>query len=210
MRVLGHALCEVGDPLSVLDVKRMHERYAGEAEPMPLWEARIAARDFSGAEQLLADLRANGSEIGVYMSEQEIASIIIAWLLGDDATLAELLPAKRAFLEQSRGDDGEFINYGTNIEVALIAAAEGKTEEAERRVRLVLREARKDKTDQMAMLANACQVLGMAGAATAAVDCLRTAFSVPSTAHPFLEPYLPYYDPIRDDPVFEALLAEIE
>ena len=194
----------------LVDMESIHQRYAGEAEQMPLWEARIAARDFSGAEQLLPGLRSNGSEIGVYMSEQEVASIITAWSLGDDETLAAILPVKRAFLEQSRGDDGEFINYGTNLEVALIAAAEGKTEEAERRVRMVLREARKDMTAQTAMLANACQVLGMSGAAAAAVDCLRTAFSVPSTAHPFLEPYLPYYDPIRDDPAFIELLAEIE
>ena len=194
----------------LVDMESIHQRYAGEAEQMPLWEARIAARDFSGAEQLLPGLRSNGSEIGVYMSEQEVASIITAWSLGDDETLAAILPVKRAFLEQSRGDDGEFINYGTNLEVALIAAAEGKTEEAERRVRMALREARKDMTAQTAMLANACQVLGMAGAAAAAVDCLRTAFSVPSTAHPFLEPYLPYYDPIRDDPAFIELLAEIE
>ena len=194
----------------LVDMESIHQRYAGEAEQMPLWEARIAARDFSGAEQLLPGLRSNGSDIGVYMSEQEVASIITAWSLGDDETLAAILPVKRAFLEQSRGDDGEFINYGTNLEVALIAAAEGKTEEAERRVRMVLREARKDMTAQTAMLANACQVLGMAGAAAAAVDCLRTAFSVPSTAHPFLEPYLPYYDPIRDDPAFIELLAEIE
>jgi hypothetical protein len=60
------------------------------------------------------------------------------------------------------------------------------------------------------MQANACQTLGMAGAAAAAVDCLRKAFAEPSNAHPFLEPYLPYYDPIRDDPAFIDLLAEIE
>lgn len=159
---------------------------------------------------MLDSLPDNESEIGVYMSERDIAAIITAWSLGDDESLAIMLPAKRAFLEQSRGDDGEFINYGTNLGVALIAAAEGKAEETERRVKMVLREARKDMTTQIAMLANACQVLGMAGAAAAAVDCLRTAFSKPSSAHPFLEPYLPYYDPIRDDPAFIELLAEIE
>jgi TolB-like protein len=192
------------------DLEAVHERYGNEAAPMSLWEARIAARDFSGAEKLTHSLRADDSEIGVYMSEQDIASIITAWSLGDDETLAEMAPAKRAFLEQSRGDDGEFINYGTNLELALIAASEGKTEEAERLVRIVLQEARKDMTDQTAMLADACQILGMAGAVAAAVDCLRTAFTVPSMAHPFLEPYLPYYDSIREDPAFRGLLAEIE
>ena len=192
------------------DQETIYERYVNEADRMSLWEAHIAARDFAGAEQLLDSLRDNDSEIGVYMSEQDVASIITAWLLGDEQALAEVLPAKRAFLEQSRGSDGEFINFGTNLEMALIAAAEGNTGEAQRLVRMVLREARKDMTNQTAMLANACQVLGMSGAAAAAADCLRTAFSVPSSAHPFLEPHLPYYDPVREDPAFEALLAEIE
>jgi len=39
------------------------------------------------------------------------------------------------------------------------------------------------------------------------VDCLREAYPKPSTAFPFLEPYLPYYDPIRDEPAFVELLA---
>jgi hypothetical protein len=121
-----------------------------------------------------------------------------------------MLPAKRAFLEQSRDSNGEFINYGTYLQLAGIAAAEGKTAETEKLVRFVLQEVRKDMTAQVSMLANACQVLGMAGAAEAAVDCLRKAFSEPSMAHPFLEPRLPFYDPIRDDPAFVELLTEIE
>jgi hypothetical protein len=65
-------------------------------------------------------------------------------------------------------------------------------------------------TNQVSMLDDACQVLGMAGAASAAVDCLRKAFAEPSNAHPFFEPYLPYYDSIREDPAFTELLAEFE
>ena len=192
------------------ETQTLHERYADEADPMYLWEAHIAARDFAGAKQLIDSLETRSSDIGVFMSEQDIARIIIAWFQGNTESLAEMLPAKRAFLEQSRGTDGQFINYGTNLELALIAAAEGKTAETERLVRIVLQESRKDMTDQTAMLANACQVLGTAGAAAAAVDCLRKAFAEPSSAHPFLEPYLPYYDSIRDDPAFTELLAELE
>jgi len=63
-------------------------------------------------------------------------------------------------------------------------------------------------TDYWGAAADACRILGMAGATTAAVDCLREAYSKPSAAFPFLEPYLPYYDPIRDEPAFVELLAE--
>jgi hypothetical protein len=50
----------------------------------------------------------------------------------------------------------------------------------------------------------------MAGAAEAAVDCLRTAFEEPSNAMPFLEPYMPFYDGIREAPAFVELVAELE
>ena len=192
------------------DIEAIQERYDSEAEPLTLWQARIASRNFAGAEQLLDQLESEASEIGVYMSEQDIARISIAWFTGNQELLAGMLPAKRAFLEQSRDSNGEFINYGTNLELALIAAAEGKADEAERLIRMVMREARKDMTSQTAMVSTACQVLGMAGAALAAVDCLRTAFREPSSAHPFLDPYTPYYDRIRDDPAFVELLAELE
>lgn len=191
------------------ETQALNKRY-DKANPMELWEAHIAVRDFAGAAQLTDGLDNEASEIGVYMSEQELTRIITAWFQGNETLLAEVLPAKRAFLDQSRGDDGEFINYGTNLELALIAAAEGNTAEAERLVRGVIREAGKDMTAQVSMLDDACQVLGMAGAASAAVDCLRKAFTEPSNAHPFFEPYLPYYDAIRDDPAFIELLAEIE
>ena len=191
------------------ETQTLHERYE-EDDPLYLWEAHIAARDFAGAERLTESLDTESSDIGVYMSEQDIRRIITAWFQGNEELLAEMLPAGRTFLEQSRGADGEFINHGTNLELALIAAAEGKTTEVERLVRKVLQEARKDMTAQIALLNNACQVLSMAGAASAAVDCLRRGFAEPSNVHPFLEPYLPYYDPIRDDPAFRSLLAELE
>lgn len=191
------------------ETQALNRRYE-KANPMELWEAHIAVRDFAGAERLTDSLDNEASEIGVYMSEQEVARIITAWFQGNETLLAEMLPAKRAFLDKSRGDDGEFINPGTNLELALIAAAEGNTAEAETLVRGLIREAGKDMTVQVAMLDDACQVLGMAGAASAAVECLRKAFAEPSNVHPFFEPYLPYYDSIREDPAFTALLAELE
>ena len=55
-----------------------------------------------------------------------------------------------------------------------------------------------------------CQTLGMAGAAALAVECIRTGLAEPSWVMPFFEPYLPYYDPIRDGPLFVELLADLE
>jgi len=55
-----------------------------------------------------------------------------------------------------------------------------------------------------------CAMLAMAAAATEAVECLREAFEEPSYATPFIDPFYPYYDSIRDDPEFVELIAEIE
>ena len=54
-----------------------------------------------------------------------------------------------------------------------------------------------------------CQILGMAGAAESAVECIRTGLEQPSRVMPYLEPLLPYYDPIRGDPAFVALQDEL-
>jgi len=191
-------------------VEAIEDEYAAVARPMDAWEARIGNRDFEGAEQMLAELESEDSDIGVYLSDQAIARIITYWFLGYEERLSELLPAARAFLEQSRQSDGNFMNYGTLQIIALIDAAEGKNEEAEKNIQRVLYEARKDMTDYSASAAESCQILGMAGAAQAAVDCLREAFSKPTGAYPFLEPLLPYYDPIRDEPAFVELLTEVE
>jgi hypothetical protein len=50
----------------------------------------------------------------------------------------------------------------------------------------------------------------MAGSASAAVDCLREGFVEPGFVIPFIEPALPYYDAIRDDPGFVTLLGELK
>jgi TolB-like protein/tetratricopeptide (TPR) repeat protein len=192
------------------DLEAIQDKYPANANPMVTWEARIGNRDFEGAEEILAELDTDESDIGVYLSEQTIARIITYWFLGYEDRLSEILPAARAFLEQSRQSDGTLMNFGTYQTVGLIDAVEGNREAAVMNIQLYLHEARQDMTDYSSFAAETCQTLAMAGATTATVDCLREAFVKPSNAFPFLEPLLPHYDPIRDDPAFVELLAEIE
>jgi hypothetical protein len=49
----------------------------------------------------------------------------------------------------------------------------------------------------------------MAGAPAAAVACIRTALAEPSFVMPFMEPFLPYYDSLRDEPIFVELLTDL-
>ena len=56
----------------------------------------------------------------------------------------------------------------------------------------------------------ACRLLGMAAATAAAVACIKEALAKPSYFMSHLDPYLPHFDPIRDEPKFIELIAEIE
>lgn len=64
-----------------------------------------------------------------------------------------------------------------------------------------------ERIDQLDII---CQMYGMAGAAHAAADCLRTGLEEPSRIMPFLDPLLPTYDPVRNTAVFQQLVADLE
>jgi hypothetical protein len=67
-----------------------------------------------------------------------------------------------------------------------------------------------DWADRNELRPEACRVLGMIAATQAAVKCIRDGLNEPSHVTPFLEPYLPFYDLIRDQPEFIEMLAEID
>jgi hypothetical protein len=94
--------------------------------------------------------------------------------------------------------------------MALATAAAGDRAETERLVRAWFRKAARDPADLTILRHYACRALGMAGATPAAVECLRSGLAQPSQAMPFLEPLLPYYDSMRDDPVFVALVHGLQ
>ena len=132
------------------------------------------------------------------------------WATGDEASLAAHQPEALSFLEQSRQESGEFQELGTNLEVAILEAFVGNREQVIKHVRRTYDGTRGDAAARSIILGYACKTLAMAGAATEAVECLREALTEPSEIQAFLEPHLPYYDPIREDPEFLELLAEFD
>ena len=113
-------------------------------------------------------------------------------------------------IEEFGEASGDFRIPYLYIYAALVAAAEGNSEEAEQLIRRWQRVVVNDKTDQAFLRHEECRVLGMAKATTATVECIRAGLENPSFIIPFLEPHLPYYDSMRDEPEFIELLAEIE
>ena len=198
------------------DFVSLQREYQAEADPFELWETHIAGREYAGALVLLETLQTAEfpSDHWRFLAVPDIdlARIITLRFLDPDAEnqLRPLVAEARARreLQQDAGIHGLQSNH--QLSMAFIAAFEGDTIETERRARAWLREASQDLAELATLRHHACRALGLAGAIPATVECLRSGLAEPSLVMPFLEPFLPYYDSIRDDPGFVALLAELE
>ncbi|MDH3924104.1 MAG: hypothetical protein OET41_05810 [Xanthomonadales bacterium] len=177
-----------------------------------VWETHIANRDFKAAKELTHNMQ-DSPQIGIRMfaslGDKQRARMITPWFLQDEKQLAELLLDAHAELEEMRELQGDSPSPSLIYDQALVAAIEGNTQEAERMIRLWDRNSDADLAEKFYRRHRMCRVLGIAGATAAAVDCIRKGLVEPSLVMPFMEPYLPYYDSMRDEPEFAALLSEL-
>jgi hypothetical protein len=180
-----------------------------------LWLTRILIRDFEGAAVALDALldawpepEEGNAPPNLGITNQLALKILTRWLLGDADTLAELVAEGRESISQLATTE-ELLDRDAILSVALLAAIEGKTGEAERLVRAWYQGGAKDLASRNKLWDRACQNLGIAGAAEAAVNCLRRGLKQPSPVVYFIEPHFPFYDPIRNEPVFVELLEEL-
>jgi len=178
-----------------------------------LWEAHIANRDYVAAEELtnaMPEKRTGSQDYEGSLSDKQWNQIPTYWLMHQDEKLKVVIGEARARLEKSRNADGDFQHRLTYGAMALLTAVEGNTEETEILIRRWRRGAVNDKTEVAAVHHETCRMLGMAHATTSAIECIRTGLVEPSAVIPFIEPFLPYYDSMRDEPEFVELLAEID
>jgi len=191
---IGKLADEIGDGIYLWDI----------------WMTRFDAGDFDGAVEALEAIpeRRGATRPGLGISGKQAVSIETYWAMKDSEKLAEHVADARSTLEQSLTTDQpptavDFLSQ------ALLAAVDGHTEETERHIRDWFRAIEQDLADKMRSWELACRALGMAGAAEAAVRCIREGLEQPSNVAPFIEPHVPYYDPIRSEPVFLELLQEL-
>ena len=179
-----------------------------EEGPIELAAARIAARDYAGAEALLDDL--DNQPVSLYwgISARPAISLITYWLQGNKQKLSGLAAETQRQLEEV-GTRDDMMNEHSILSWALLAAVAGDAAETERLADAWESNHGQDLASRSQNWNLLCQVLGIGGAAEAAVECIRTGLEEPSYVMPFVEPHLPYYDSIRDEPVFQALIEEL-
>jgi Flp pilus assembly protein TadD len=219
-----HSLLRISEHRDIarrlVELERLEREYGVEAAPLRRWEAYIAARNFAGARSLIDAFDASGrprADWGALaLPDQTLSRVITHWFQhGADPGDADLIAMRRslervgvAAFDGPEGVGG--FEPNVHLAMAIASAAEGNRAEATRLIRTWFREAPTDQAEFVNQRHYACRVLGMAGAAVAAMDCIRSGLQNPSWVMPFIEPFLPYYDPIRDDARFVEWLAGLE
>jgi TolB-like protein/DNA-binding winged helix-turn-helix (wHTH) protein len=198
----------------VAEIRALGEEYPEDAEPLDLWDALIANRQFIEAEQLLPGLPAgveanNQQSLLANLPDKLSRQVFIYWFLKQDDRLNDLLPRLPEIFEKESETGRDWREGDPILVAALVSAAGGDTRETEELVKRWRRAVAEDLAQLSLMRGFACRLLGMAAATNAAVDCIRSAVEVPSSVMPFVEPYLPYYDPIRREPAFDELMTEL-
>ncbi|MGK2924213.1 MAG: winged helix-turn-helix domain-containing protein [Lysobacterales bacterium] len=192
----------------------LQREYGKEVIPVDLWEAHIAARDYAGAAQLLDSIEAADSTAddwgALLIPGIELARIITYGFLDKPDRAAPFLVEARAKLESETQPGPVYWGAIRYLALAFVTAAEGNADESERLVRAWQREAARDLAELAVKRHHACRALGLAVAASAAVECIRSGLAEPSLVMPFVEPFLPYYDSIRNEPAFVDLVTEIQ
>jgi TolB-like protein len=195
------------------EMKALHGEFDVTAPTDNLWPILIANREYAAAAELVEMNIEKSTEQSetptTNISAWQRYQIMSYWFLEKDEPLADLLGEAQAILERGRGAEGRFSSPDAMLSMALVSAAAGDREATERMVRRWQRAVENHWPPRVYRRHIACQILGIAGAADAAVECIRIGLAEPSEVMPFMEPYLPYYDSIRDEPAFVDLIAEI-
>jgi len=172
------------------------------------WSAHIAARDYSKAWNVLEPK--NNEVKGTPLGDSDRRQIFTLWLMGDDERLAQGLPQWQEQLDADRNDAGEFFRPQSYIGLALLMGIQGNVNEARRLIERWPRHEYFDGAERTVFRHETCRVLGMIGATQAAVECIRKGLEEPSYVLPFFEPYLPFYDAVRNEPAFIEMLTDID
>ena len=203
------------DPLRALEtLLEIRKDFDMKSNLEDLWDASITARTYTLAEEVLSIAQSpNQPELEKLFDADatvDIRPIITYMLLHNTGRLDQLLSHARNELDEARDVDGNYLDGNQNLTEAFVSAAEGNRQETERLVRVWMRLASEDLAELANMRHFSCRALGMAGATVAATECIRTSLVEPSAVMPFVEPFLPYYDSIREQPEFVDLLTEIQ
>jgi TolB-like protein len=175
-------------------------------EPDCGWIEYIAQRDYHRALTSLDELaKIDDEPVGL----NDRRTIFTYWLMQDVESLTLDLPRWQAELEEDRDRAGKVHSVQSFLGLAMLAAIQSKPNDAKQWIDNWFQKRPIDWAERTNSRHEACRILGMIGATTSAVKCIRDGLLQPSYIAPFFEPYLPFYDSVRSEPEFIDMLADI-
>ncbi len=189
---------------SIQELCRLYEEPARDCG----WEAHIANRDYPAALDSIQRTQLDLELIGISSSEQN--RMFTYWLMQDRDALEQGKARWKSQLETARDETGGYRDGRAYIGLATLSGIDGSNNESMQYIQQWYRDKPIDWANRMVFRHETCRVLGMIEATAATVKCIRDALLQASFMHPFLEPYLPFYDSIRNEPEFIEMLSEID
>ncbi|GAB5413539.1 MAG: hypothetical protein Cons2KO_11420 [Congregibacter sp.] len=175
-------------------------------------ESQMLLRDFSAVQenlQLMRGFMPLPTPPARYLPPYITMSMLISHLSGNSEGLKRGLNEAYLLLGLSDSESGRQMEDLTLVDRWFLALVQEQRE----RIRELAVEFRAAIDDDLAQkvgqMETYCMGLGIAGEASLAVDCLREGIEDPSYVRPFLDPLLPFYDPIRETPEFKTLMDEL-
>ena len=168
------------------------------------------AREFRVAETMLGPIENPDREHLPGIGAFRVAKILTYFLLNEESLLEQAMADVEQHFEASGSWEAAETEPGIYQDLAIFVGLKGDKEEALRYLRLWRLEAAADATNYLSGWGTNCQAMALIGAPKESVECLRQGFEQPSWTWPFLEPHLPWYNPIRETPEFQSLVTDIE
>ena len=179
---------------------------------LSLWDALVAARRFDEAEALIFEWSGTSEWIGDgssgSLTNNDVLTMLTHWLLQRDDLVATSVFRARGQLEAPPDDDQRTDSDRALLD-GLMAAVTGDVAATRESISLWRQGAPSDLAELYTKIHLACRALGVAGLADETVECLREALREPSLALHFIEPEMPFYDAVRDDPGFVHLVEAL-
>lgn len=170
------------------------------------WEILVANRDYPAALEVL-----ESPDAGEHWPTSETARrwMFTHWLMGMENSLQRYLPDWREQLLEELDVRRQSDRYDAYLGLAILAGIEGNSEESISWIRQWDRHQPVDWAERAGKRHEVCRIVGMLGEAHLAAQCIRDGLTEPSQIMYFLEPALPFYDPVRSEPEFIQMVADL-
>lgn len=178
---------------------------------IPLWLLAYISRDYEKAMSLIAEMEPYPGWEQIPLEGPAQLGLPTLLAMGDDLRLQAMVAEAQSRFELIAEANPEVVARSDFIQdLALLAAFRGDQAEAVALLKRWEAVSKEDWTQRISFREMVCGIYGMMAMPAEAVACLRMGFKEPSLAVPWMTPYSPEYDAVRESPEFRALIAEIE